>query len=58
MDFHWIIQVVIFSNVGPPSYKLFYNPHEKIRYIYHQPVLLELKTNLANELGHHLVKIG
>ena len=42
-------------NVVPPSYKLVYKPHEYYSYIYHKPSLLDLLTNLANELGHHFV---
>ena len=43
-------------NVGPPNYKLVYKPI-KYRYIYNKPQLLKLQTNLANELGHHIVVI-
>ena len=45
--------------VVPPSYKLVYNPHEYYRYnpLINPTVIGLIGTNLANELGHHLVYI-
>ena len=53
------LSTIHYTRWCPPSYKLFYNPHEYYRYnpLINPSFLVLINQLNANELGHHIISI-